>query len=209
MNKEIATIFVVDDDDAVTQAMSWLIESVGYSVKIFNNAQAFLDNYRNESGCLILDVRMPEVSGLELQDILLSRGINIPVIFVTAHGDVPMAVRAMKKQAVDFLTKPVNNQMLLESINRAIRIDTKNREALAKKEVYQSLEHQLTPREHEVMLLMIEGNSTKAIASQLGISPNTAELHRAKVMKKMQVKTLAELVSMAYSALQTEQDKYV
>lgn len=193
------TVYIVDDDKEVTDSLCWLIESVGYKVKIFHNPQKFLSDYEHQPGCLVLDVRMPEMSGLELQEVLKERQIKIPIIFITGHGDIPMAVRAMKYGATEFLTKPVNNQVLLETINKAIKLDTKQREQEIENAKVLARFDRLTPREREVMELMVKGKLTKVIADNLGISPNTAELHRAKVMKKMEVKALAELVTLAVS----------
>ncbi len=194
------TVFIVDDDREVTDSLLWLIESVGYQVEVFYDPQTFLDNYDQCSGCLVLDVRMPEISGLELQEILKEKKITLPIIFITGHGDIPMAVRAMKLGAMEFLTKPVNNQILLETINKAIKLDQKQKKDIVEHEKIKARFQRLTPREKEVMKLMVKGNLTKIIADKLGISPNTAELHRAKVMKKMEVKAIAELVTLAVSA---------
>ena len=197
---EKSTVYIVDDDQDVTNSLRWLIESVGYGVETHADARSFLRHYKGQAGCLVLDVRMPELSGLELQEILQQKNMALPIIFVSAHGDVPMAVRAMKRGAIDFLTKPVNNQILLDNINSALRLDIKRREQLTHQEQVHALENKLTPREREVMALMVQGKSTKVIAESLGISPNTVELHRAKVMKKMEVKTVAELVSLTIGA---------
>lgn len=197
MNK--STVFIVDDDKEVTESLLWLIESVGYQVEVFHNPQVFLERYEQRPGCLVLDVRMPEMSGLELQETLKEKNITLPIIFITGHGDIPMAVRAMKSGASEFLTKPVNNQILLETINKAIKFDHKLRESRLENAKLAARFERLTPREKEVMMLMVKGKLTKVIADKLGISPNTAELHRAKVMKKMEVKALAELVTLVVS----------
>ena len=195
-----ATVYIVDDDHEVTSSLKWLIESVGYHVRVFHQPSDFLRNYQQgQVGCLILDVRMPEMSGLEVQEIMRRKQIHIPIIFITGHGDIPMAVRAMKFGATEFLTKPVNNQMLLENINKAIKLDIQRREEAQEVAILRKRYERLTPREKQVMELMIAGKLTKVIADELGISPNTAELHRAKVMKKMEVKTLAELVNLTIS----------
>ena len=191
-------ISVIDDDQEVITSLIWLIESVGYEVKTYNSAEAFLQTPGfTETDCLITDVRMPKMSGLELQEELKQRGIDIPIIFMTGHGDVPMAVRAMKSNATDFMTKPVNYQILLEVINKAIKESKKLQKKLAKRQEIIERTQRLTPREHEIMNLMMMGKLTKNIADSLSISPNTAEVHRAKIMKKMEVKTLAELIFMA------------
>jgi two-component system response regulator FixJ len=199
MNKP--TIFIIDDDKHVIESMRWLMESVDYSVETYSDAQSYLDNCKRDApGCLVVDVRMPGISGLELQEELHKRDITLPIIFITGHGDVAMAVRAMKAGAVDFLTKPVNNQLLLETINKAIVFDQGNRAKLAKSAEIHERAARLTQREKEVMQLMVTGKLTKVIADELDISPNTVELHRAKVMRKMEAKTLAELVSVVLNA---------
>ena len=197
-NEKKIKISVIDDDEEVITSLIWLIESVGYEVKTYDSAEAYLRSCDFEfTNCLITDVRMPKMSGLELQEELKQRGITIPIIFMTGHGDVPMAVRAMKSGATDFLTKPVNYQVLLEVINKAIKKDQKRRSILQKRQSVIERTKRLTPREREIMNLMVTGKLTKTIADRLSISPNTAEVHRAKIMKKMEVKTLAELIFMA------------
>jgi len=192
------TVFIIDDDKHVTESMRWLIESVDYQVETYSDANSYLESFQpDRSGCLVLDVRMPGMSGLELQETMQQRDIQVPIIFITGHGDVAMAVRAMKAGAVDFLTKPVNNQLLLETINKAIVYDQHNRTRRAKSTEMLARLARLTQREREVMRLMVAGKLTKIIADELNISPNTVELHRAKVMRKMEAKTLAALVSMA------------
>lgn len=195
MSAEI-TVFIVDDDQAMAESVRWLIESVGFKVKVFRSARDFLSNYHSsQAGCLVLDVRMPEMTGLELQEQLNERNIDIPIIFVTGHGDVPMATRAMKAGAIDFLMKPFNDQMLLESINKAIELDQQRRQAKGQwQEVAQRIQR-LTPRERQIMGLVVQGKLNKVIAQELTISPKTVELHRAKVMEKMGVDSLAELVA--------------
>jgi len=197
-NEKKIVVSVIDDDKEVITSLIWLIESVGYEVKTYDSAESFLQacNFE-ETNCLITDVRMPKMSGLELQEELKQRGLSIPIIFMTGHGDVPMAVRAMKAGATDFLTKPVNYQVLLEVINKAIKKDQKRRSILHKRQSVIERTKRLTPREREIMNLMVTGKLTKTIADRLSISPNTAEVHRAKIMKKMEVKTLAELIFMA------------
>jgi FixJ family two-component response regulator len=195
---ETATVFVIDDDAAMRKSLQWLIESVSGRVRTFENAQSFLDEYQaDEPGCLVLDVRMPGMSGLELQEKLVSRGITIPVIFITAHGDVPMAVRAMHLGAVDFVEKPFNDQLILDRIQQALNTDASNRQQLSKKtQLYARYEH-LTPRERTVMQLVTTGKANKQIASELKLSAKTVETHRARVMEKMQADSIAELVRMA------------
>ena len=191
-------VYILDDDRAMAESLSWMIESVGFKTKSFVNAQNFLDNYDPDLiSCMILDVRMPEISGPELQEKLNLSGIIIPIIFISGHGDIPLAVRVMKAGAIDFLTKPFNDQVLLESINRAIRADKENRnKELENKEIMELLDY-LTPREKEIMSHIVEGKLNKVISAELDISLKTVEAHRASIMKKLRVKSLPELVKIA------------
>ena len=190
-------VFYVDDDDAMCKSIRFLIESVSLQIKTFSSAKDFLDKYvPGTPGCLLLDVRMPEMSGLELQEQLSKRNIEIPIIFITGHGDVPMATRAMKAGAVEFLTKPFNDQALLDSIQSAIEIDEEQQKANIEKRHIAERVEKLTRREFEVMKCVVNGNLNKVTAYELGISPKTVELHRAKIMEKMQAKSLAHLVKM-------------
>lgn len=192
---EETTVFVVDDDEAVRRSLRWLIESVGLKVETFASAKEFLASYRpGKPGCLVLDVRMPEMSGLDLQERLQSNKIRIPIIFLTGHGDVPMAVRAMKLGATDFIGKPFNDQLLLDRIQRAIKQDTEWRGEQVQRAEIESRWAKLTPREREVMEMVIAGKSNKAIAAQLGVSSKTIEAHRAKFMEKMQADSLPDLM---------------
>lgn len=192
-----ATVFYVDDDEAMCESIRFLMESVSLNIETFSSARKFLDSYdTTRPGCLLLDVRMPEMSGLELQEQLRKRKINIPIIFITGHGDVPMATRAMKAGAVEFLTKPFNDQTLLDSIQNAIEIDTERRKVAVERDKIAERINKLTPREYEVMQCVIKGNLNKVTAYELGISSKTVELHRAKIMEKMQAKSLAQLVAM-------------
>ena len=195
------TVFVVDDDQAIRSSLKWLIESVAMQVKTFDSANTFIENYYpGRSGCLLLDVRMPGMSGLELQEYLTEHGINIPVIIITGHGDVPMAIRAMKAGAVDFIEKPFNDELLLESIRHALALDQQQRDKQTQKAEIATRLARLTPREHEVMEMVTGGKANKEIASALGVSAKTVEAHRARVMEKMQAHSLAELVRMAMLA---------
>jgi len=188
-------ITIVDDDSEILNSLKWLLESVGHQTETYSNPQVFLDAMApDEISCLILDVRMLNLSGLELQEELIKSGADIPIIFISGHSDVPIAVRALKNGAFDFLTKPVNNQKLLESINRAIKYDKAQKTHLGKKERILEREQKLTPRERETMVLMVNGKLSKVIAHELSITQSTVEAHRANVMKKMQAKTFAELV---------------
>jgi len=190
-------VYVVDDDQAMVESLSWIIESVGLKVKTYVRAQDFLDEYDPiQHGCLLLDVRMPGMSGPELQLRLNDKGATLPIIFISGHGDVPLAVRVMKAGAVDFLTKPFNDQILLESINKALRLDKTHREkqqANARAEAKFAL---LSPREVQVLQGIVAGKQNKVISSELNISLKTVEAHRASVMKKMCVKSVPELVKL-------------
>ena len=193
-----ATVFVVDDDQAMRNSLKWLIESVGVHVESFASADEFLAQYQpGRAGCLVLDVRMPGMSGLDLQEHLVEHNIHIPVVIITGHGDVPMAVRAMKSGAIDFIEKPFNDEALLDAIRRAIALEEQQRSLHSENvQIQERLAH-LTPREREVMEMVTEGRSNKEIANSLGVSAKTIEAHRARVMEKMQAGSLAELVRMA------------
>lgn len=196
-NNAETTVFYVDDDEAMCESIRFLMESVSLNIETFSSARKFLESYdATRAGCLLLDVRMPEMSGLELQEQLRKRKINIPIIFITGHGDVPMATRAMKAGAVEFLTKPFNDQTLLDSIQNAIEIDTERRKIALERDKIADRINKLTPREYEVMQCVIKGNLNKVTAYELGISSKTVELHRAKIMEKMKAKSLAQLVAM-------------
>ena len=200
------TVFVVDDDTAVRESLRWLIESVGLHVQTYASAREFLDAMEPaQTGCLVLDIRMPGMSGLELQEALAARASSLPVIIITGHGDVPMAVRAMKAGASDFIEKPFNDQMLLDRIQQLLKKAEDSRETQERHERIAARYEQLTPREREVMALVVEGKSNKRVALDLGVSAKTIEVHRAKVMEKMEAKSLAELVRMSL-AIQPEED---
>lgn len=197
MNTE-SIVYVVDDDQAMVESLSWMIESVGLKVKTFTRAQDFLDQYNPEQpGCLLLDVRMPGMSGPELQSRLNEHGLpTLPIIFISGHGDVPLAVRVMKAGAVDFLTKPFNDQILLESINKALRLDISNREKRQENAQAEAKFALLSPREIQVLQGIVAGKQNKVISAELKISLKTVEAHRASVMKKMSVKSVPELVKL-------------
>ena len=188
-------VFVVDDDEAMRDSMAWLLEANRLRVRLFDSAAAFLDAWREDmAGCLVLDVRMPEMSGLELHERLQALGSTLPVIFVTGHGDVPMAVSALKKGAADFIEKPFNNNDILRLIEQCLVADRERfRQRRLQTKIRKRLDS-LTPREREVMALMTAGRLNKQIADELGISIKTVEVHRGRVMDKMEVRSLAELV---------------
>ena len=190
-----AVVFVVDDDALIRDSLEQLIKSVGLKAETFSSARAFLDTeLPNKPSCLVLDIRMPGLSGLDLQDELAKRGFSIPIIFITGHGTVPMSVRAMKAGAVDFLQKPFEDQQLLDAIHHAIEQNRDTREGQAEiKEVEQRVKS-LTLREHEVLVLVAAGMLNKQIAYELKMSENTVKTHRARIMRKMAVESLADLV---------------
>ncbi|MEJ2309754.1 MAG: response regulator FixJ [Gammaproteobacteria bacterium] len=193
-----SVVFIVDDDEAMRNSLRWLIESVGHTVETYASAQAFLDNhYPGRSGCLLLDVRMPGMSGLELQSQLDSHDIRLPVIILTGHGDVGMAVKAMKAGALDFIEKPFDDELLLAAIEKALNEDAEKREERASQAEILARMGQLTKRESQVMEMVTNGKSNKEIAADLNVSAKTVEAHRAHVMEKMQAGSLAELVRMA------------
>lgn len=195
------TIYVVDDDEGVRNSLQFLLKSVGLTTRTLASAAEFLAVYRpGQAGCLVLDVRMPGISGLELQQQLALRGATIPVIFITGHGDVPMAVEAMQHGAFDFLQKPFRDQDLLDRIQRALEHDRRRRVTLAQHEAIRQRLATLTPREREVLVLMTRGKANKAMAGELGVSQRTIEIHRARVMEKTGADSLAHLVRMTMDA---------
>ncbi len=189
------TIHVVDDDEALRDSMTWMLEGNGYQVAAYDSAEAFLAVCRPDmAGCVVLDVRMPGMSGLELFEELSRRRCTLPVVFITGHGDVPMAVSALKKGAVDFIEKPFSERDMLRLIEQCLKLERENRDKrLLEADTARRLEH-LTQREREVLDLIIVGTLNKQIADVLGISIKTVEVHRARVMEKMGANSLAELV---------------
>jgi FixJ family two-component response regulator len=200
-----ATVFVVDDDTSVRSALKRLIQSLGFQVETFDSAQAFLEHGSHDGpACLILDVRMPGMSGIELQQQLTRVGLGMPIVFITGHGNIPMSVKAMKAGAVDFIEKPFEDQKLIDAVNTAIKINKKFRTEQAEIKDLQRRVDSLTPREHEVFILVVSGMLNKQIAFDLGMSEKTVKVHRARVMDKMEAKSLADLVRMAEKAGQFE-----
>ena len=192
------TVFVIDDDDAVRGSLKLLFKSINLPVGVFASAQEFLPRYSaDQPGCLVVDVRMPGMSGPELQSKLNEQGLpTLPIIFISGHGDVPLAVRVMKAGAIDFLTKPFNDQVLLESINKALRIDKANREKRQECAQARAKFALLSPREIQVLQGIVAGKPNKVVSAELNISLKTVEAHRASVMKKMGVKSVPELVKL-------------
>jgi FixJ family two-component response regulator len=196
-HQQAPTVFVVDDDEGVRNSLRFLLKSVGLATQALASASEFLDTYKpNQRGCLVLDVRMPGMSGLELQQQLNLRGAVIPVIFITGHGDIPMAVEAMQQGAFDFLQKPFRDQDLIDRIQRALERDARNRAALDQHARIRERLDSLTPREREVLTLMTRGQPNKIMAAELGVSQRTVEIHRARVMEKSGAASLAQLVRM-------------
>jgi two-component system response regulator FixJ len=188
-------VYVVDDDPAVLDAIRLLLRSVGLPSQTFESAAAFLDAFdRDQHGCLVLDVRMPSMSGIDLQEKLQDMGATIPIVFVTAHGDIPMAVQAVKAGALDFIPKPFRDQDLLDRVHQAIAIDTQQRREREGKLSLSARYNALSPREREVLELVVAGKANKVIAADLGISQRTVEIHRARVMQKMGADSLPDLV---------------
>jgi FixJ family two-component response regulator len=198
MSEEQPVVFVIDDDPSVRDALAGLLRSVGLESRSFASTREFLPSERPDGpGCLVLDVRLPERSGLDFQRELAQSGIQVPIVFITGHGDIPMSVRAIKAGAIEFLTKPFHDQELLDAIQLGIERDrARRRDGLAVADLRERLDS-LTPREREIMALVVTGRMNKQIAADLEVSEITVKVHRGQVMRKMRARPLAELVRMA------------
>jgi FixJ family two-component response regulator len=193
-----STVFVIDDDHSMREALGRLFQSVGLQVQLFSSALELQNSARPDvAGCLVLDVRLPGLSGFDLQAELAKSNIHIPIVFITGHGDIPMSVRAMKAGAIDFLTKPFRDQDLLDAVNQALERDRKRRMDERELADFHALYDALTPRQREVMTLVTDGLMNKQVAAKLGLSEISVKIHRGAVMKKMGVRSLADLVRIA------------
>jgi FixJ family two-component response regulator len=198
MSEEPPVVFVIDDDASVRDAIADLLQSVGIEVETFRSAQEFLQSKRPDApGCIVLDVRLPGPSGLEFQRTLNKSNIHLPIIFISGHGDIPMSVRAMKSGAIEFLTKPLREQELLDAIQTGIERDRARRQQAKVIAELQLRFDSLTPREREVMALVVTGRRNKQIAAQAKLSEMTVKVHRSQIMRKMRAKSLVDLVRMA------------
>ena len=201
MKEKVSTVFVVDDDSGVRSSIRVLLKSIGIAATAMSSAREFLDHFDPEQpGCLVLDIRMPGMSGMELQQQLNLKGAIIPVIFITGHGDVPMAVEAMQHGAFDFLQKPFRDQDLIDRIQKALARDRETRQSLRKHSQIRERLESLTPREKDVLQLLVQGQQNKVMAGELGLSQRTVEIHRAHVMEKMGAQSVAQLVRMVLDA---------
>ena len=193
-------VYVVDDDADIRDSMRLLLEVAGFKVRCFTSARHFLADDHPKHGCLIADVRMPDMSGLDLQVEVTRRHIGLPVIIITGHGDVPLAVQAMKAGAIDFLEKPFDDDLMLASVRRAMEVGSQVRSRSAESQAAKELLSSLTPRERSVLDKLVQGRSNKIVAHELGISPRTVEIHRAHIMTKMEASSLSDLVRLVLAA---------
>ncbi|MCZ6525435.1 MAG: response regulator [Gammaproteobacteria bacterium] len=192
---EQPTVYIIDDDEAVRDSIKELVESVNLNAEIFASAKSFLKIYsQKRTGCVVTDIRMARMSGLVLQERLNEMGATLPIIFITGHGEVDMAVAALKSGAVDFIQKPYHEQSLLDSINDALELDAKNRNKTQQAEALERNSAELTKREREVMDLLLQGHTSKQIGENLGISPRTVEVHRQHILKKHNIKSVTQLM---------------
>lgn len=195
---EVPTVFLVDDDQAVRNALELLLETADLRTVSYPSAESFLDDCDpDRPGCLVLDIRMPGMSGMRLQEGLAAKNITLPIIFLTGHGTVPMSARAFRSGAIDFMEKPFDEGRLLARIHEAIRLDQANRQAIARQAASDARVASLTPREREIMLLIVAGQSNKEIAAELDLSPRTVETHRGRIMEKTGARSLADLIQLA------------
>ncbi len=202
MQTENPVVFVVDDDEAICESLRLLIADIGLEVRTFHSAREFLSDYdSSQPGCLVLDVRMSGMSGLELQAKLRELDIEIPTLIITGHGDVPMAVEAMKAGVLDFIEKPFRDQVLLDGIQRAIDLDARTRRLRQERQDVQSRVRLLTRREREIMERLVAGKTNKSIAYDLGISPKTVDFHRANILAKTGVNSIVDLVRLTQKAV--------
>ncbi|WP_459618354.1 response regulator transcription factor [Bordetella sp. 2513F-2] len=200
-----STVFIVDDDEAVRDSLRWLLEANGYRVRAYASAETFLDEYDpNQVGVLIADVRMPGMSGLELQEQLIARQAPLPIVFITGHGDVPMAVSTMKKGAIDFLEKPFNESDLREIVARMLEQAVQRVSKFQAQKDHEAMLARLTAREQQVLERIVAGRLNKQIADDLGISIKTVEAHRANIMEKLEVTTVADLMKVALAKPETQ-----
>lgn len=193
-------VYIVDDDAGVRDSLRMLLEAAGYAVQGFDTARSFLSNADLGRGCLVVDIRMPGMSGLELQEELVRRNLALPLIVITGHGDVPLAVRAMTAGAVDFIEKPFDDQRMLDSISRAFQIGNQKRSRAGEAQAARDLLALLTPREKDVLGQLVRGQPNKIAAHELGISPRTVEIHRASIMDKLKARNLSDIVRTALAA---------
>jgi two-component system, LuxR family, response regulator FixJ len=190
-------VFVVDDEEPVGDSIAMLLRTVGLPAKVYRDPRRFLDDYRPEQpGCLLLDVRMPQLGGLEVQKELIRRRVTLPIIFITGHGDVPMAVEAMRAGALDFIQKPFNDDELIRRVQKALQQDAREREMLGRRDEIERRWAALTPREQDIARRIADGAANKVVAADLDISVRTVELHRARILEKMGVRAVAQLAQM-------------